>query len=45
MLGSGHRRHDTLGVGAEQPDPEDALRETVKWPWEHREEILASETT
>jgi nucleoside-diphosphate-sugar epimerase len=42
-LGSDRRLRDTLGVGPDQPDPGDALRETVDWLWEHREEILESE--
>ena len=33
-----------LGVGPDQPDPDAALEETVEWLWEHREEILASES-
>ena len=45
MLAADHRLRDTLGVGPDQPDPDDALRATVEWLWEHREEILASETT
>jgi nucleoside-diphosphate-sugar epimerase len=44
MLASDRRLRDDLGVGPDQPDPDDALRETVEWLWEHREEILASET-
>lgn len=43
MLGSDRRLRDDLGVGPDQPDPDDALRETVEWLWERREEILASE--
>ncbi|MFT3865270.1 MAG: hypothetical protein QM729_13425 [Solirubrobacterales bacterium] len=43
MLGSDRRLRDDLGVGPDQPDPDAALRETVEWLWEHREEILASE--
>jgi nucleoside-diphosphate-sugar epimerase len=45
MLASDRRLRDTLGVGADQPDPDDALRETVEWLWEHREEILKNEAT
>jgi nucleoside-diphosphate-sugar epimerase len=45
VLGSDRRLRDDLGVGADQPDPGDALRETVTWLWEHREEILASEAS
>jgi nucleoside-diphosphate-sugar epimerase len=45
MLGSDRRLRDALGVDADQPDPDDALSETVEWLWEHREEILADETT
>jgi nucleoside-diphosphate-sugar epimerase len=44
MLASDRRLRDDLGVGPDQPDPDDALRETVEWLWEHREEILAGET-
>jgi nucleoside-diphosphate-sugar epimerase len=43
MLASDRRLRDDLGVGPDQPDPDDALRETVEWLWEHRKEILASE--
>lgn len=43
MLASDRRLRDTLGVRADQPDPDDALTETAEWLWEHREEILASE--
>lgn len=43
VLGSDRRLRDTLGVRADQPDPDDALRETVEWLREHREEILKSE--
>jgi nucleoside-diphosphate-sugar epimerase len=43
VLGSDRRLRDDLGVGPDQPDPDDALQETVEWLWEHREEILASE--
>jgi nucleoside-diphosphate-sugar epimerase len=43
MLASDHRLRAELGVGCDQPDPDDALRETVEWLWEHREEILRSE--
>jgi nucleoside-diphosphate-sugar epimerase len=42
MLASDRRLRDDLGVGADQPDPDEALRETVEWLWEHREEILAA---
>lgn len=45
MLASDRRLREDLGVGVDQPDPDDALRETVEWLWEHREEILASETS
>jgi nucleoside-diphosphate-sugar epimerase len=45
MLGSDRRLRDTLGIGADQPDPDDALRETVEWLWDHLDEILANETT
>jgi nucleoside-diphosphate-sugar epimerase len=43
VLGSDRRLRDTLGVEPDQPEPETALRETVEWLWEHREEILADE--
>jgi nucleoside-diphosphate-sugar epimerase len=43
VLASDRRLRDTLGVGPDQPDPDDALRETVEWLWEHRKEILADE--
>jgi nucleoside-diphosphate-sugar epimerase len=43
MLASDRRLREDLGVEADQPDPDDALRETVEWLWEHREEILAGE--
>jgi nucleoside-diphosphate-sugar epimerase len=43
MLASDRRLRDVLGVGPDQPDPDDALRETVAWLWEHREELLAGE--
>jgi nucleoside-diphosphate-sugar epimerase len=43
MLASDRRLRDDLGVGPDQPDPDDALRETVEWLWGHREEILAGE--
>jgi nucleoside-diphosphate-sugar epimerase len=45
VLGADRRLRDTLGVGPDQPDPDAALRETVEWLWEHREEILASEAS
>jgi nucleoside-diphosphate-sugar epimerase len=37
------RLREALGVGPDQPDPDIALRETVEWLWDHREEILAYE--
>jgi nucleoside-diphosphate-sugar epimerase len=43
MLASDRRLREVLGVGADEPDPDDALRETVEWLWEHREQILAGE--
>lgn len=43
ILASDRRLRDDLGVAPDQPDPDDALRETVEWLWEHRKEILASE--
>jgi nucleoside-diphosphate-sugar epimerase len=45
VLGSDRRLRDTLGVGPDQPDPDSALRETVEWLWEHREDILKNEAT
>jgi len=45
VLASDRRLREGLGVGPDEPDPDDALRETVEWLWEHREEILASEAT
>jgi nucleoside-diphosphate-sugar epimerase len=45
MLASDHRLRDVLGVGPDEPDPDDALRETVEWLWARREELLASEST
>jgi nucleoside-diphosphate-sugar epimerase len=43
VLASDRRLREDLGIGTDQPDPEDALRETVEWLWEHREAILSSE--
>lgn len=43
ILVSDRRPRDDLGVTSDQPDPDEALRETVEWLWEHREEILAGE--
>jgi nucleoside-diphosphate-sugar epimerase len=43
MLADDRRLRDDLGVAPNQPDPDDALRETVEWLWEHRAEILADE--
>jgi nucleoside-diphosphate-sugar epimerase len=43
MLADDRRLRDDLGVGPDQPDPDDALRETVEWLWEHRADILAAE--
>jgi nucleoside-diphosphate-sugar epimerase len=40
MLGSDRRLREVLGIQPDQPDPDDALRETVEWLWDHREEIL-----
>jgi nucleoside-diphosphate-sugar epimerase len=45
MLGSDRRLREVLGIQPDQPDPDDALRETVEWLWENREEILASEAS
>lgn len=42
LISDGRLRHD-LGVAPDRPDPDDALRETVEWLWNHREEILAGE--
>ena len=42
VLGSDRRLRDTLGVAADRPDPDSALRKTVEWLWEHREELLAT---
>jgi nucleoside-diphosphate-sugar epimerase len=44
MLASDQRLREELGVRADQPDPGDALRETVEWLWEHRKELLMDET-
>ena len=44
VLGSDRRLRDMLGVGPDQPDPDTALEQTVEWLWDHREEILASES-
>ncbi len=44
VLGSDQRLRDVLGVSADQPDPDDALRETVQWLWEHRSEVLKAES-
>jgi len=43
VLGSDQRLREVLKVGADQPDPGEALRQTVEWLWSHREEILAME--
>ncbi|MBS1894552.1 MAG: hypothetical protein JST59_24890 [Actinobacteria bacterium] len=43
ILASDRRLREDLGVAPDQPDPDDALRETVEWLWEHRTEILAGE--
>jgi nucleoside-diphosphate-sugar epimerase len=43
VLGSDRRLRDTLGVRPDQPDPDDALKETVEWLWERRESILKTE--
>ena len=45
VLASDRRLREDLGVGPDEPDPDDALRETVEWLWEHREEILANEAS
>ncbi len=44
MLASDRRLREDLGVAADQPDPDDALRETVEWLWDEREAILAART-
>jgi len=38
VLCSDRRLRDTLNV--QDPDPNDALRETIEWLWEHRKELL-----
>lgn len=43
VLVSDRRLREDLGVDPDEPDPDDALRETVEWLWEHREKILANE--
>jgi nucleoside-diphosphate-sugar epimerase len=43
VLGSDLRLRQALGIDADQPDPDSALRETIEWLWGHREEILAGE--
>jgi nucleoside-diphosphate-sugar epimerase len=43
MLADDRRLRDDLGVGVDQPDPDDALRETVEWLWNHRADLLAAE--
>jgi 2'-hydroxyisoflavone reductase len=43
VLGSDRRLRYALGVGPDRPDPDDALRDTVEWLWEQREEILKAE--
>ena len=43
VLASDRRLRDILGVEIDQPDPDNALRETVDWLWEHRREILEAE--
>ncbi len=45
VLGSDRRLRDSLGVQADDPDPDSALRETIEWLWAHREEILADEAS
>lgn len=45
VLGSDRRLCDILGVSPDEPDPADALRETVEWLWGQREEILAGEAS
>jgi nucleoside-diphosphate-sugar epimerase len=43
-LADDRRLRDELGVGPDRPDPDDALRETVEWLWEHRADLLAAES-
>jgi hypothetical protein len=43
VLADDRRLRGDLGVGPDQPEPDAALRETVEWLWDHREEILADE--
>jgi nucleoside-diphosphate-sugar epimerase len=40
VLASDRRLREVLGVAPDQPDPDDALRETVEWLWQHREELI-----
>lgn len=44
ILVSDRRLREDLAVAPDRPDPDDALRETVEWLWEHREGILAGES-
>ena len=43
VLGSDRRLRDVLDVSPEHPSPEEALRETVGWLWDHRYQILETE--
>jgi hypothetical protein len=43
MLASDRRLREELGVGPDEPDPDDALTETVGWLWANRESILGNE--
>ncbi|MBS1887903.1 MAG: hypothetical protein JSU06_12015 [Actinobacteria bacterium] len=43
VLGSDRRLRETLGVGADEPVPDTALRETLEWLWERRGELLGDE--
>lgn len=45
ILGSDQRLREVLAIQIDQPDPDDALRETVEWLWEHRNWILEEETS
>jgi nucleoside-diphosphate-sugar epimerase len=43
VLASDQRLRDVLGIQIDQPAPDDALRNTVEWLWEHRDTILKTE--
>ena len=40
VLCSDHRLRETLGVT--EPEPEDALAETLRWLWDNRHELAVS---